>query len=184
MPAALAGAVLPIEALAARLAAYIRQSDRQEPGSETDMAALAGIAGMLRDRTGHDFHGYKPGTFLRRVRRRMQVVQREEIGDYVAYLRAQPEEVQQLFDDLLIGVTQFFRDAREFEVLERAVIPQLFAGKGRDDQIRIWVVGCSTGEEAYSLGILLREHMALLAEAPQVQIFATDLDGRALAAAR
>ena len=184
MPAALADAVLPIEALAARLAAYIRQSDRQEPGSETDMAALAGIAGMLRDRTGHDFHGYKPGTFLRRVRRRMQVVQREEIGDYVAYLRAQPEEVQQLFDDLLIGVTQFFRDAREFEVLERAVIPQLFAGKGRDDQIRIWVVGCSTGEEAYSLGILLREHMGLLAEAPQVQIFATDLDGRALAAAR
>ncbi|GJD78812.1 CheR family methyltransferase [Methylobacterium gregans] len=184
MPAALADAILPVEALAARLAAYIRQAARQEVGSEADAAALAGTAGVLRDRTGHDFHGYKPGTFLRRVQRRMQVVQRSEIGAYVEYLRAQPEEVQQLFNDLLIGVTQFFRDGREFAVLERAVIPQLFAGKGRDDHVRVWVVGCSTGEEAYSLGILLREHMATLEQAPQVQIFATDLDGRALAAAR
>jgi two-component system, chemotaxis family, CheB/CheR fusion protein len=184
MPAALADAILPVEGLATRLAAYIRQSTREEIGSDADAAALAGIAAILRDRTGHDFHGYKPGTFLRRVQRRMQVVQRSEIGAYVEYLRAQPEEVQQLFNDLLIGVTQFFRDAREFAVLERAVIPQLFAGKGRNDHVRVWVVGCSTGEEAYSLGILLREHMATLDEAPQVQIFATDLDGRALAAAR
>ena len=188
-PAALADAVLPIAALAARIAATARQlaSGEAVPAAadagET-VAALASIAAVLRNKTGHDFHGYKPGTFLRRVQRRMQVVQEADVNAYVELLRAQPEEVQQLFNDLLIGVTQFFRDAKEFELLARSVVPKLFVGKTRNDQLRIWVIGCSTGEEAYSLGILLREHMATLDEVPQVQIFATDLDGRALAAAR
>lgn len=92
--------------------------------------------------------------------------------------------MQHLFNDLLIGVTEFFRDKREFEVLEGQVIPKIFEGKGVGQQVRVWVLGCATGEEAYSIGILLREHMAKLDSVPQVQIFATDIDGRALAAAR
>src|SRR3712207_6744648 len=130
------------------------------------------------------FRSYKRGTFLRRIQRRMHVVQVEDLAAYIEILRSQPDEAQLLFNDLLIGVTQFFRDKREFDLLEREVIPKLFERKGRGDQLRVWVIGCSTGEEAYSLAILLREHMASLDEVPQVQIFATDLDGRALASAR
>ncbi|MBB2964456.1 chemotaxis methyl-accepting protein methylase [Methylobacterium sp. R2-1] len=188
-PAALADAVLPIDQLAERIKEGVRQVfaagvPQGGPDAADISVALASIAAVLRKRTGHDFHGYKTGTFLRRVQRRMQVVRAPDIAAYLDLLRESPEEAQELFNDLLIGVTQFFRDAREFELLERLVIPALFAGKTREDRVRVWVIGCSTGEEAYSLGILLREHMATLDDAPQVQIFATDLDGRALAAAR
>ena len=189
IPAALADAVLPIEPLAERIRASIRQlGSKTGPDAHLDEAeastVLASIAAVLRNKTGHDFHGYKEGTFMRRIQRRMQVAQIDDNAAYVDYLRAQPGEAQELFNDLLIGVTQFFRDTKEFELLERSVIPKLFEGKTRSDPLRIWIIGCSTGEEAYSFGILLREHMATLEEVPQVQIFATDLDGRALAAAR
>jgi two-component system CheB/CheR fusion protein len=142
------------------------------------------IAAILRGRTGNDFHGYKRRTFLRRVQRRMQVVQAQDMERYIDRLRVDPEEVQHLFQDLLIGVTQFFRDAPEFDVLERDVIPGLFEGRGPEDQVRVWALGCASGEEAYSLAILLREHMATLEAPPAVQVFATDIDGRALALAR
>src|SRR5262249_40283763 len=137
-----------------------------------------------RNKTGNDFHGYKQNTFLRRIQRRMQVVQIDDIDVYVELLRTDKDEAQNLFNDLLIGVTQFFRDKREFDVLENQIIPKIFADKGVGQQVRIWVLGCATGEEAYSIGILLREHMATIESTPQVQIFATDIDGRALAAAR
>ncbi|OAH18376.1 CheR family methyltransferase [Methylorubrum populi] len=189
IPAALADAVLPIDQLAGRIEASIRQlrsksvADPRLQGAASS-AVRATITSVLRNKTGHDFHGYKEGTFMRRVQRRMQVAQIDDSAAYVEYLRAQPGEAQELFNDLLIGVTQFFRDTKEFELLEHTVIPKLFEGKTRSDQLRIWIIGCSTGEEAYSFGILLREYMATLEEVPQVQIFATDLDGRALAAAR
>lgn len=184
-PAALADAILPLDDLVARVSTATHQLAAQgDVAPDASKPALKAIAGALRNRTGHDFHGYKPGTFLRRVQRRMQVLSLAKIEDYVDTLREHPEEAQELFNDLLIGVTQFFRDPKEFELLEREVIPKLFADKTRDDQIRVWVIGCSTGEEAYSLAILLREHMATLDHTPQVQIFATDLDGRALASAR
>jgi two-component system CheB/CheR fusion protein len=189
-PAALADFVLPVEALAERIACSVRDFARQsalataDPDSPEIAAALAGIVTILRNRTGQDFHGYKRGTFLRRVQRRMQVAQIDTLEAYAEMLRSRPDEAQLLFKDLLIGVTQFFRDPLEFEVLEREVIPKLFEGKTRADQLRVWVIGCSTGEEAYSLGILLREYMLKLEEAPQVQIFGSDLDGRALASAR
>src|SRR5689334_4392632 len=104
----------------------------------------------------------------------MQVVGADTIEAYVEALRTRTEEAQNLFNDLLIGVTQFFRDRREFELLEAQVIPKLFEDKTRNDSLRIWVLGCSTGEEAYSIGILLREHMAKLDTVPHVQIFASD----------
>ncbi|WP_046865939.1 CheR family methyltransferase [Microvirga massiliensis] len=189
-PAALADFVLPADALAERIVLHAQHFVRLEKEAarrhdEPEIAtALTSIATLLRNKTGHDFHGYKKGTFLRRVQRRMQVVQAETIQDYVDHLRAHAEEAQNLFNDLLIGVTQFFRDRKEFELLESQIVPRLFDGKTRNDQFRVWVIGCSTGEEAYSIAILLREHMARLDEVPQVQIFATDLDGRALANAR
>ncbi|HVG48515.1 MAG TPA: CheR family methyltransferase, partial [Rubellimicrobium sp.] len=189
-PAALADAVLPVEEIAPRLLALIEQvqgapdSKGPAPDSPETREALATIAGILRTRLGHDFHGYKRGTFLRRVRRRMQALTLDDLPAYIEALRASPSEAQDLFNDLLIGVTEFFRDKKEWELLEREVIPKLFEGKGPRDQIRVWVVGCSTGEEAYSLAILMAEQIAKLEDAPQVQIFASDLDGRALAGAR
>ena len=189
-PAALADAILPVEAISDRIGAYVaditrRKEQAADEAAKQDIAGvLKAISGILRNRTGHDFHGYKSGTFIRRVQRRMHVTQTDDVKEYLQILRAKPEEVQQLFNDLLIGVTRFFRDPGEFTRLEKEIIPKLFADKGRGDQVRVWVIGCSTGEEAYSLGILLREHAATLDVVPQIQIFATDLDGRALAAAR
>ncbi|TNC05709.1 PAS domain S-box protein [Methylobacterium terricola] len=186
---ALADHVVPPEQMADRILSYLRHLRRtalpaRDAVDESASEWLIRIATILRNKTGHDFHGYKQNTFLRRVHRRMQVVQVETVEAYVEHLRTEPDEVQNLFNDLLIGVTQFFRDGREFELLESEVIPRLFAGKGSNDQVRVWVLGCATGEEAYSIGILLREHMATLDAVPQVQIFATDIDGRALASAR
>ena len=189
-PAGVVDLLLPLEAIPAHVALYLRNlktlgKAAATAAPEPEVAAQIGrIAGILRSATGNDFHGYKHNTFLRRVARRMQVVQLEEIDDYIARLRRDPDEVRHLFQDLLIGVTQFFRDPAEFELLARDVMPKLFHGKAADDQVRVWVLGCATGEEAYSLAILLREHMATLDVAPHVQIFATDLDARALGLAR
>ncbi|ONG56119.1 chemotaxis protein [Pseudoroseomonas deserti] len=180
---------LPAERIATHIAIYLTNpanaglEDGEPVAGEAMEAQVTRITTILRNVTSHDFHSYKRGTFLRRVHRRMQVLQIDSINGYVARLRGDREEVQALFQDLLIGVTQFFRDAQEFEVLERE-IPRLFQGKTPDDQFRVWVLGCATGEEAYSIAILLREHMATLAQPPQVQIFATDLDARALGLAR
>jgi two-component system CheB/CheR fusion protein len=168
-------------------ARYLRRLDEKQGFDEVLAAAstsLARIADILRNKTRNDFRGYKQNTFLRRVQRRMQVVQIADIAAYVDFLRADKDEAQHLFNDLLIGVTEFFRDQREFEVLETEVIPKLFEGKQAWQQVRVWVLGCSTGEEAYSIAILLREHMAKLDSPPQLQIFATDIDARALAVAR
>jgi two-component system, chemotaxis family, CheB/CheR fusion protein len=142
------------------------------------------ICAILRTQLGHDFSGYKPKTFLRRVQRRMQVAQLATIEAYLDRLRADPAEVGALFRDLLINVTSFFRDADAFETLGRTVVPKLFEGRGADDTIRIWVPGCATGEEVYSIAILMREHIETLSAVPKVQVFATDIDEHALAIAR
>ena len=189
-PAAIADYVLPPEDIPEHIqvyASHLRRQDEKQGFDEVLAAAatsLSRIADTLRNKTGNDFHGYKQNTFLRRVQRRMQVVQIEEISDYVDFLRNDKDEAQHLFNDLLIGVTEFFRDKREFDVVETQIVPKIFENKAADQQVRVWVLGCATGEEAYSIGILLREHMATLDAPPRVQIFATDIDGRALATAR
>ena len=189
-PAAIADFVLPPEDIPEHIHVYARHLRRLEErhGFDEVLAAasdsLSRIADILRSKTGNDFHGYKQNTFLRRVQRRMQVAQIDEIAAYVDFLRSDKDEAQHLFNDLLIGVTEFFRDKREFEVLETEVIPRIFNGKAAGQQVRVWVLGCATGEEAYSIAILLAEHIGKLDSSPQVQIFATDIDGRALAAAR
>jgi two-component system CheB/CheR fusion protein len=147
--------------------------------------ALKKIFVLLRTHIGHDFSQYKPSTIHRRIERRMSVHQIALIEDYMRYLQQTPSEVDALFHDLLIGVTNFFRDPEAFAALQEQVIPQLFVGKPTlGGVVRIWVAGCSTGEEAYSMAILLQEHMEAIKQSYTVQVFATDIDTRAIAIAR
>jgi two-component system, chemotaxis family, CheB/CheR fusion protein len=180
--------VLPVGAIAARLAEMLamRTGIAGDEASRTEATeeARRAICAILRDRVGHDFSNYKRQTFLRRVQRRMQVRRIISLSAFVGYLHGHEDEVVLLFRDLLIGVTSFFRDGETFDALETTVIPRLFEGKGRDDTVRVWVPGCATGEEAYSLGILLREHMDTLNDPPKVQVFGTDIDDAAIGVAR
>src|SRR5262245_10558557 len=186
--------VLPVEDMAVRLTDYAQNfgkiealvdDDREKDfDGETRREGYQAIYGILYKQVGHDFSGYKEKSFQRRVRHRMQVLQIASLKNYIARLRREPEEVTLLFRDLLIGVTNFFRDPGAFETLEKAVIPALFEGKGASDNVRIWVPGCATGEEVYSLAILVREHMETLRVSPKVQLFATDIDENALVVAR
>jgi two-component system, chemotaxis family, CheB/CheR fusion protein len=180
--------VLPVEEMAPRLLAYARSGDHLKETPETksarDAADLRLIYTLVRARVGHDFSRYKERTFLRRVQRRMQVLQLSRLEDYVKRLQQDSNEATLLFRDLLIGVTNFFRDREAFAALE-SFVPRLFEGKGADDTVRVWVPGCATGEEAYSIAILLREYAdKLTAGAPKIQIFASDIDENALAIAR
>ena len=161
------------------------QAHKNGDGIREDAAEhLIEISALLRKAVGHDFSEYKEKTFVRRIQRRMQVLHLSSVTDYLAELRAKPQELELLFRDLLIGVTQFFRDPSAFEALRAKIIPNLIAGKGAGDQVRVWVPGCATGEEAYSIAILLMEAVAELRFSPKIMIFATDIDDRALQLAR
>jgi two-component system, chemotaxis family, CheB/CheR fusion protein len=180
---------LPPAEMPAQLVAYTAHAFGNAPRTGTIPApksesAMKKIFVLLRARTGHDFSEYKPSTIVRRIERRMAVQQIKEIGGYVKFLQLAPEEVDALFRDLLIGVTNFFRDPEAFQTLEEQIIPKLFAGKPAGGTIRVWSAGCSTGEEAYSLAILLVERMEALKQSFTVQVFATDIDRQAIAAAR
>jgi two-component system CheB/CheR fusion protein len=142
------------------------------------------ILNELLDETGHDFSQYKADSVNCRIERRMAVLQLEMIDEYVKYLQEDPAEKKALLGELLIGVTNFFRDPEIFKALEKKIIPQLFAKRPADDVVRVWSQGCSTGEEAYSLAILLMEHMNTLEQNYRVQIFATDIDSSAITTAR
>ncbi len=145
---------------------------------------LLEVCSELRMRLGHDFSQYKRSTMLRRVQRRMQVIGAATGEEYLAQLRGKANEADLLFRDLLINVTCFFRDAEAFDFLRREVIPPLLANKGAGDKIRIWAPGCSSGEEAYSLAILVAEQLVRARARPNVQIFATDIDEQMLQKAR
>jgi two-component system, chemotaxis family, CheB/CheR fusion protein len=173
---------LPVETIPERIIGYVRNWGAFDTGRRGD--ALTTIFNLLRTRTGHDFREYKERTFQRRVQRRMQVVQTTKLEDYAERLQSEPEEVSALFRDLLIGVTDFFRDSAAFQALQTSVIPKLFEDKGSDDEMRVWVPGCSTGEEAYSIAILLREHLEKSSTPPKVLVFATDIDEIAMDVAR
>jgi two-component system, chemotaxis family, CheB/CheR fusion protein len=157
-----------------------------EPETEIDEdteAVVRRILAQLRSATGHDFSGYKRSTVLRRIGRRMHISQADDLAAYLLLLRASPAESQALLKDLLISVTSFFRDPDAFVALDRDVITRL-VGERDDELIRVWVPGCATGEEAYSIAMLLLEHAAARKYAPRIQVFATDLDGDAIAYAR
>lgn len=183
----LADFVLPLDALVKRLLELIgkkKQGFEPEEMRDHDEDYVGRILGHIRARTGHDFAQYKKSTLLRRIARRGQVTRREQLGDYYTYLRDNVEEVQALFDDLLISVTTFFRDPRAFEALAKQVVPPLFDDRDAQDPIRIWVPGCATGEEAYSIAILLLEEAAKRDLRPPMHVFASDLDLGALSVAR
>jgi chemotaxis methyl-accepting protein methylase len=149
-------------------------------------SAFDKICILLRSRTGHDFSLYKKTTVYRRIERRMAIHQLERIADYVRYLRENPQEVDLLFKELLIGVTSFFRDPVSWTVLQEQALPQLLAAYPTGGVLRAWVAGCSTGEEAYSLAIAFREAQERLRPPARhaLQIFATDLDPEAIEKAR
>jgi two-component system CheB/CheR fusion protein len=177
--------VLPVRDLAKRLSDLIRIKETVWPPEmgDFDEDVLRRILAHLRVRTGHDFSKYKRSTVVRRIARRMQVNRTDVLQDYYDIIRDNPDEVQALLSDLLISVTTFFRDREAFEALAK-LLPNIFESKGHDQPIRVWVAGCATGEEAYSIGMLLLEEAMRHVVRPHIQVFGTDLDVRALAAAR
>jgi len=184
----LADVVLPPDEMPERLMTYLAQvfgkkSSALPPTLKTE-DALTKICLLLRDATRHDFSQYKQSTLVRRIERRMALRQIQHQQDYVRYLQQEPGEIQALFHDLLIGVTSFFRDPEAFAILESEVIPKVFASKPLGSTIRIWVCGCSSGEEAYSIAILVQEYLDRLRRHILVQIFATDIDAQAITQAR
>ncbi|MGH9639575.1 MAG: CheR family methyltransferase, partial [Bryobacteraceae bacterium] len=180
--------VLPVEEMPAKLleyGAYLHLLDGKPNHIHEQMAAHMGkIHSLLRRRAGHDFSQYKESTIFRRLERRMKALQIETVAEYVQILERKPEEADRLFKDLLIGVTQFFRDAPAFEALAREAIPKLFEGKGSQNEVRAFVVGCASGEEAYSIAILFAEHASTLDNPPTMKVFATDIDEHGLQMAR
>jgi two-component system CheB/CheR fusion protein len=148
-----------------------------------DEVTLREILTLLRVRTGHDFSQYKRPTLMRRIGRRMQVHEVNEPAGYLNFLRERSEELEALFRDLLISVTNFFRDRESFDFVGEKVIPKLFDGR-QTNEVRVWSVGCATGEEAYSLAMLLSEYASHLSQPPKLQVFATDLDDRAIGEGR
>lgn len=172
--------------MAEPLLAYARSLTKPAlPLPERDTSqTLHKIFILLRDRTGNDFALYKENTIQRRIERRMNVHQIENVRQYLRFVQANPHELDALFQELLIGVTSFFRDPQAFEILEQKVLPALLSGKPEGTTLRVWVAGCSTGEEAYSLAILLQEYVTQQPLRLTVQIFASDLDSRAIDQAR
>lgn len=158
-------------------------SDECEHG-DSMTGALQKIFILLRSATGNDFSLYKKNTICRRIERRMQVHQLDRVEDYVRYLQESEREVLVLFQELLIGVTSFFRDPEAFDLLKTKYLKQLLEDRPDNYQIRIWVPGCSTGEEVYSIAMIVQECMDEMNRHFSVQIFGTDLDEEAIHAAR
>jgi two-component system, chemotaxis family, CheB/CheR fusion protein len=185
----LADYILPAEKMPEQLIAYAQHTFIKISGKPAEVTPkeadhLEKIFMVVRSQTGHDFSHYKQNTVLRRVERRMAVNRITELSHYVRYVQEQPGEADNLFKDLLIGVTNFFRDKEAFAVLREKAIPKLFENRSTDRPIRIWVPGCATGEEAYTIAILCRNFMDSLKKRVSVQVFATDLNNEAIEAAR
>ena len=180
--------VLAVEEMPAALTKYLQHSyTRGEDivrDSAKDADRLNQVLAILRDRSKVDFRCYRKRVFKRRVERRMGLAHFEQLTEYLALLRKQPDEVLQLARDLLISVTSFFRDAEAFRTLQAEVLTQLVQLAKRDAVLRVWVPGCATGEEAYSIAMLLIELLATAGKHCRLQIFATDADAKALEIAR
>ncbi|OGR19873.1 MAG: chemotaxis protein CheR, partial [Desulfobacterales bacterium GWB2_56_26] len=164
---------------------YRRPAGKKSVSNDEKMAgALQKIYHLLRTATSRDFSQYKRNTICRRIERRMSLQRIDDIDDYVRYLQDSEVEMNILYKELLIGVTSFFRDPAAFELLKEKYLPELLRDKPDDYQVRVWVPGCSSGEEAYSIAIVLRECMEALGRHFLVQIFGTDLDEDAIGVAR
>jgi two-component system CheB/CheR fusion protein len=182
--------VLPVAEIPKKIIAYrkslgtVQIAEEPDRRPEQQQQALREIFTQLRIRTGNDFSNYKRATLLRRIERRINIRNLPDLPSYMAFLQEHPEETHALLRDLLISVTNFFRDAKAFESLEKEVLPSIFMGKKPGEEVRIWVAGCATGEEAYSIAILCAEKQMGIADPRKVQIFATDIDEAAITTAR
>ncbi len=181
--------ILPVEKIPQELLSYVRQPYLDYPGKfQTEEKQFAGyvqkVLMLIRSVTGRDFTGYKKSSIHRRIRRRMAVHKIEHVADYHRYLQENHAEIYKLFKELLILVTNFFRDPPAFEVLAARVIPQILANHRDGSQVRVWVPGCATGEEAISISILFMEAMDKLDRLVRLQVFATDVDPEAVNRAR
>jgi two-component system CheB/CheR fusion protein len=194
MPRHAAGAevtdiVAPVARLAERLACLpdAHHFDRYAPPGELDQQTFESmnrIVSRVREETEADFSEYKRPMILRRVRRRMQLLELASLEEYEDYIADHPEELDELVGELLVGVTRFFRNPEAWERLDREVLSELFDRKSADEQIRIWVPGCATGEEVYTVGLLAGRRADRMREHPEVKIFGTDVDEQAVSHAR
>jgi two-component system CheB/CheR fusion protein len=184
----LADVVLPVKELAHKLVDYVRIQPElpNDPDklNQRQLEIVRRILAHVHARTGHDFSQYKRSTVFRRIQRRMQINGLSTLEAYLHYLRQNVTEATAMFNDVLIGVTSFFRDRESWQQLADQVIPLTFKGKETGDMLRSWTVGCATGEEAYSLAILLFEYGDKLEIRPQIQVFASDLDENSIKQAR
>jgi two-component system, chemotaxis family, CheB/CheR fusion protein len=174
--------VLPVAEIPEILAKYGRQKGLAV--DDHPQSRLAEIISLLRTKTSHDFALYKPGTLSRQIERRMTLASVDDSGRYLEMLREDSDELKLLAKDLLINVTSFFRDPKAFELLAEEVIPDLVRRHPSDQPLRIWVAGCSTGEETYSLAMLFLEEIAAAKRNVRLQVFASDVDEDAIALAR
>jgi two-component system CheB/CheR fusion protein len=182
----LADFVLPPEEMPEHLIKYVDRMLKEDavPAEKMSSDALKKIHNILRTRTGHDFSDYKNSTILRRIGRRMNICGIEHPAAYARYLQKNPQEATSLIKELLIGGTRFFRDPEAFESLKKTGLAKLLENKPEGYTLRAWVAGCATGEEAYTLGIVLREYISEHRLDMNIQIFASDLDGDAVYRAR
>jgi two-component system CheB/CheR fusion protein len=184
----LADYVLPVEQMPQALVGYVRHDEGNDgkTGAEAVEATdrLDQVLAVVRAHAKLEFRSYRRKMIVRRIERRMSLAHFDHLADYLAFLREHPEEVKHLCRDLLISVTSFFRDPEAWQALENEVIGPLLRAKGPDAPVRAWCFGCATGEEPYSLGMLLLEQLAAAQKNCAVQIFATDVDGDALDVAR
>lgn len=183
--------VLPVRAIAEELVELIPRSaagdavgTSWEPAGEQEPDRFEEVLALLRSSRGVDFSGYKPSTLRRRLARRMLVSRSHSLEQYVDHLHGHSEELDALYDDLLITVTEFFRDPTTFDVLRTEVLPALIRDKPAGETVRLWVPGCASGEEAYSFAIAVFEAMAHLGVRRPLKVFATDISERALTTAR
>lgn len=182
--------ILRVAELAAALQEYQRRLERttrplqSDSHHEADAALFASIFEHLNELTSHDFTHYKRATIRRRLTRRMNVTETEDLAEYLDYLQKHPEETNHLLKDLLLTVTNFFRDPDAFAALEKDVIPKLFEEKESGEPVRAWTCGCATGEEAYSIAMLLVEEAERISSTTPSQVFASDISDEALSVAR
>jgi len=178
--------VLPPASMPAALLAYVKHPYVDQTLTEQQVATeeINSVLAVLHARTRYDFRGYRQNMLMRRIQRRMGLCHIDTVADYNRYLRKNPEETTALYKDLLIGVTAFFREPEAFHVLQQRVIPELIAHSNVDNPVRVWVPACATGEEAYTLAMLMLEGFGAAKTLPNMQIFATDIDDDSLAVAR
>ncbi|WP_236638007.1 CheR family methyltransferase, partial [Mangrovicoccus ximenensis] len=176
--------LLRTEEMVDALADFFDRKSGLEPAIESDRDFIDKVFKHVRYHTGHDFTHYKHSTLMRRLSLRMSVLGVTSPAEYVKKLMQDREEARKLIHDVLINVTGFFRDPEAWDRLRTAVLPEILKGRGRDEEVRIWVPGCSSGQEAYTMAMLLSEELSRINAHPQVVIFGTDIDEEALAQAR